>query len=219
MDWAWLIVGGLGLILIISDEVESNSRKNANKNDYPSNGEVANSHTRNTNSKNKVDHNTWDIDIHGKLLTPGSFWYERRKEVFERDGYVCSRCGANKNLTIDHKIPLSLGGDSALGNLSVLCRNCHENKDQRILFDRGFDAKDNYGKNPSIKRKIRLISLALENNETIRIKYTDIERNKTNRIVEPERIKVEDGRIYLIGFCRLRNDSRTFRISRMTIME
>jgi len=38
----------------------------------------------------------------------------------------CELCGTSQaSLTVDHIIPMSLGGDNSAGNLRVLCLDCH----------------------------------------------------------------------------------------------
>lgn len=51
-----------------------------------------------------------------------------RKQVFERDGYRCVKCGATKYLQIDHIIPWPDGGPTELTNLQTLCRKCNQQK-------------------------------------------------------------------------------------------
>ena len=40
-------------------------------------------------------------------------------------GNRCNYCGSIKNLHIHHIIPLSKGGQNSLGNLEIVCRDCH----------------------------------------------------------------------------------------------
>ncbi|MGQ4646853.1 HNH endonuclease [Lyngbya aestuarii] len=58
-----------------------------------------------------------------------------RKYVFERDNYQCRSCGktAQKTkLTIDHIIPLALGGQNDLSNLQTLCHSCNQQKKHHL---------------------------------------------------------------------------------------
>lgn len=48
--------------------------------------------------------------------------------LIARDGYECATCGAQKDITIDHVIPLSRGGTDDLENLVLLCRTCNSKK-------------------------------------------------------------------------------------------
>lgn len=48
-------------------------------------------------------------------------------EIYERDK-VCIYCGTDKDLSIDHLIPLSRGGIHCQENLVVACRSCNSKK-------------------------------------------------------------------------------------------
>ena len=43
----------------------------------------------------------------------------------------CACCGSTEDITIDHIIPLSKGGDDELNNLRLLCRSCNSRKGDR----------------------------------------------------------------------------------------
>jgi 5-methylcytosine-specific restriction endonuclease McrA len=45
--------------------------------------------------------------------------------------YQCSYCGSFKDLTIDHIIPLSRGGEHSFENTTCCCRKCNEEKGNR----------------------------------------------------------------------------------------
>lgn len=63
-----------------------------------------------------------------------------RYMVLNRDRYKCCACGASPSddkrvkLEIDHIVPWSKGGDSALNNLQTLCSKCNNGKSD-IMFD------------------------------------------------------------------------------------
>ena len=63
----------------------------------------------------------------GRRLPPDD-WHIVRSIVLERDGYVCTYCGADKQLEGDHILPLSRGGSNALNNLTTACRACNLSK-------------------------------------------------------------------------------------------
>lgn len=63
-----------------------------------------------------------------------------RREILERNGYTCRRCGAGPEdpdptnpgrrmrLNVDHIIPISQGGTNDKENLLVLCSCCNQGK-------------------------------------------------------------------------------------------
>lgn len=57
----------------------------------------------------------------------------KRKWIYTRDGFKCLRCGRNRDLTIDHILPISRGGDWSIDNLQTLCRKCNNWKDSKII--------------------------------------------------------------------------------------
>jgi hypothetical protein len=52
-------------------------------------------------------------------------WWALRDAVFERDGRLCSFCGAVHDLQIDHITPVCEGGVANMRNLRVLCKPCN----------------------------------------------------------------------------------------------
>jgi hypothetical protein len=52
---------------------------------------------------------------------------QRKQAVFDRDK-KCLKCGTAENLTIDHILPLSRGGNDDMTNLQALCRTCNWRK-------------------------------------------------------------------------------------------
>ncbi len=55
-----------------------------------------------------------------------------KREVWDRDGGRCARCGASDYLEFDHVIPHSRGGANTVGNVQLLCRRCNNLKSDRI---------------------------------------------------------------------------------------
>jgi 5-methylcytosine-specific restriction endonuclease McrA len=52
-----------------------------------------------------------------------------RLGVFHRDNYICQYCGkTDKQLTIDHVIPRSLGGQHTWENMTTACIPCNHHK-------------------------------------------------------------------------------------------
>lgn len=52
-----------------------------------------------------------------------------RFEVLRRDDFTCRYCRSRENeLTIDHVVPVALGGDDTPANLVACCRDCNYGK-------------------------------------------------------------------------------------------
>lgn len=47
----------------------------------------------------------------------------------------CWKCGSTKNLSLDHIIPLSKGGNHSAGNIMTLCRSCNSSKSNKLLAE------------------------------------------------------------------------------------
>jgi hypothetical protein len=55
----------------------------------------------------------------------------KRERIYKRDGYRCVKCGREKNLSIDHIVPLSRGGTGKDSNLQTMCVMCNVAKGSR----------------------------------------------------------------------------------------
>ena len=56
---------------------------------------------------------------------------KKRKEVFERDNWICFYCGervSSGNATLDHFHPQHAGGDHSMENLKTSCLTCNSIK-------------------------------------------------------------------------------------------
>ena len=56
-----------------------------------------------------------------------------RKNVLIRDHHSCTYCGARDDLTIDHIIPASKGGEWSWTNLTTACAKCNNRKGDKML--------------------------------------------------------------------------------------
>lgn len=55
-----------------------------------------------------------------------------RKNILRRDGHQCQYCGSQGgNLTLDHIIPKSQGGEDTWENLITACVSCNNKKDNK----------------------------------------------------------------------------------------
>ena len=54
-----------------------------------------------------------------------------KRNVMVRDRFKCLYCGSDKQLTIDHIIPVSRGGKSTFENCVTSCKDCNNKKNDR----------------------------------------------------------------------------------------
>ena len=55
------------------------------------------------------------------------------RQVWDRDGWECKRCGGHADLTVDHITPVVAGGTNDLDNLQTMCRPCNSSKGARTV--------------------------------------------------------------------------------------
>ena len=60
-----------------------------------------------------------------------------RNNLFRRDDHTCQYCGSDKDLTIDHVIPKSRGGDDSWENLVSACTHCNHKKGDQTPREAG----------------------------------------------------------------------------------
>ena len=54
-----------------------------------------------------------------------------RYKIYKRDNHECVYCGTKQDLSIDHVIPKSRGGDNTWANLVTCCKKCNSRKGNR----------------------------------------------------------------------------------------
>jgi hypothetical protein len=120
-------------------------------------------------------------------------WEDRRKQVLKRDGYECQHCGASDTvLQAHHKTPISEGGGHELSNLETVCRSCHASEHPEKVA----------------------ISIALENNQRLRMKYSSSSGTMV-REIDPFGMDMHEGIQYLVGYDYYQEDIRIFRPTRI----
>lgn len=73
----------------------------------------------------------------------------------------------------------------------------------------------NWGKDSTQEKRFDIIKTAILNKQTIEFVYYNSNGEKTKRIVEPLQIWFKDKSWYLIGYCKIKEDYRTFKIARI----
>ncbi|MGC8771709.1 MAG: helix-turn-helix transcriptional regulator [Brevinematia bacterium] len=69
--------------------------------------------------------------------------------------------------------------------------------------------------NKSLLSNISILKSAIENNRMVKFNYTNIKNETTEREVEPYKLILYGSSWYLFAYCRVRNDYRNFKISRL----
>jgi 5-methylcytosine-specific restriction endonuclease McrA len=64
-----------------------------------------------------------------------------RQNVFKRDNQECQYCGTRRDLTLDHVIPSSRGGQHAWNNLATACKRCNAKKGDYTPEEAGMHLK------------------------------------------------------------------------------
>ena len=68
-----------------------------------------------------------------KRTNGGNFTREDVEIILEKCNYKCLACGTYEDLTIDHVVPVLLGGKTEISNSQVLCRSCNASKGTKII--------------------------------------------------------------------------------------
>lgn len=65
------------------------------------------------------------------------FTEEERDRIAAKSGHKCARCGKPVYFgyggTVDHYVPIALGGTNDMRNLFLMCKDCNEDKTDRVL--------------------------------------------------------------------------------------
>ncbi|GIV37796.1 MAG: HNH endonuclease [Cyclobacteriaceae bacterium] len=68
------------------------------------------------------------IRLHRYVRAPYKGVALTRQNVFKRDNFECQYCGTKRDLTLDHIIPTSKGGQHTWLNLVTACKSCNARK-------------------------------------------------------------------------------------------
>lgn len=158
-------------------------------------------------------------------------WDERRDLVGDRDMHSCTQCGVGNRLHLHHKRPIHEGGTHRLDNLILLCPYCHSQAHGGIKFKEQWSppASDEA---TSLQQKIANIQQALTKKRDLNFHYRKPDGSTSRRTVTPRELRKlniaelqsllgrrapidKEGRLCLFGYCHLRQEKRTFAVSRM----
>jgi 5-methylcytosine-specific restriction endonuclease McrA len=101
------------------------------------------------------------IRLHRLIKRPRPRVKLTRREIFTRDGYTCLYCGTfGGDLTIDHVVPRSKGGEHTWDNVVTACRACNHRKGGKTLQEARLKlkyepAEPHAGQYYAIERRVR----------------------------------------------------------------
>ncbi len=86
-----------------------------------------------------------------------------RHNIFKRDHFECQYCGSPKNLTLDHVVPRSRGGESSWTNLLTACARCNHAKGHHTPNEAGLTIRQ-HPKKPTLAGFLRLSAGTIDQN-------------------------------------------------------
>jgi 5-methylcytosine-specific restriction endonuclease McrA len=93
-----------------------------------------------TRLRQKEDPDEWRVYCHRheakKLGASGDFSKEEWKSLKAQFDFMCLCCGSREpdiKLTVDHVVPMPLGGTNSIDNIQPLCGPCNSDKGQQIV--------------------------------------------------------------------------------------
>lgn len=104
-----------------------------------------------------------------------------REYIYSRDGNKCLQCGSSDNLTIDHIVPIALGGKNHINNYQTLCQPCNLAKGKKIRDLRGLKVVGKIALPKHKRKKVIpiLYSTSLPDKQKEKIKKINEERTKS----------------------------------------
>lgn len=68
-----------------------------------------------------------DVNLASPSVRKRTFRGKFKKRILDRDNNQCVLCFSSENLTLQHVVPYSRGGETSYRNLVTLCDNCNQN--------------------------------------------------------------------------------------------
>ena len=70
-----------------------------------------------------------------RQILVGQTWQIKDRELAEIKSQTCFYCGSSNQITIDHILPVSKGGEHRIGNLVPACKSCNSSKGNKFLVE------------------------------------------------------------------------------------
>lgn len=95
-------------------------------------------HHRIYKAKHRIQYNIYDYKRRSILKDAGTFTEAEWTTLKEKYNNMCLACKCKScKLTIDHVLPLSLGGSNTIDNIQPLCGECNTRKNNKYIDYRG----------------------------------------------------------------------------------
>lgn len=107
--------------------------KEYRKNNYNKKIEIERASRAKNKEKNRPFKNARQ-SIRNRLISNSSYVIIDKdlKRIYQQP---CFNCGAIDNQSLDHKIPLSRGGEHKIGNIITLCQPCNSSKYSKTIME------------------------------------------------------------------------------------
>ena len=106
---------------------------NLRKNNYEKRIEIERKSRAKNKEKNRPYKNARQ-SIRNRLVSDSKYViiYKDLKRIYSEP---CFNCGSLKNQSLDHRIPLSRGGEHKIGNMLTLCQPCNASKHSKTIME------------------------------------------------------------------------------------
>lgn len=165
--------------------------------------EVASNANKKSNQR-KYSNNKKRTFNNGVVITENTILKEK---LIKERGSTCERCSKNLELHV-HKKSYTYQKEDNLNNIELICYECYKKVSNYQLESIKFNVN-------KLDPRNRAFVLTLHRDVPIKISYKTYHGQTSNRTVLPMKIYEENNEIYLKAHCYLRDEPRTFRISRI----
>lgn len=89
----------------------------------------------NQNNKLKYQNNVRTSHLKRKAILNSQTFVISERELKALYASACAFCSSKDDITMDHIIPISRGGNHSIGNIQPLCRKCNSRKKARLVSE------------------------------------------------------------------------------------
>lgn len=96
---------------------------------------IARAKVWNQNNKLKYQNNVRASHLKRKAVLNSQTFIISERELKALYASACAFCSSKDDITMDHIIPVSRGGNHSIGNIQPLCRKCNSRKKARLVSE------------------------------------------------------------------------------------